>query len=79
MFTRRKKIGSTSGVMKSENLMLRLLRADTGFQASLTSSEKTDQEDGYMAYAQKEIRNAMLEAECKKAQAFMMQRYRDFY
>ena len=71
MFTRKKKSGSNSGVIKSENSLLRLLRSDTGFQASLISLERTNQEDAYNE-AQKEIRNAMLEAEYKKAKAIMM-------
>ena len=68
MFTRRKKFGSESGVIKPENRLLRLLRSDTGFQASLISLERADQEEVYNE-SQKEVGNAMLEAEYKKAQA----------
>jgi hypothetical protein len=71
MFTRKKKIGSNSGVIKSENSLLRLLRFDTGFQAFLINLERTNQEDAY-SESRKEIRNATLEAECKKAKAIMM-------
>lgn len=71
MFTRKKKSGSNSGVIKSENSLSRLIRSDTGFQASLISLERKDQEDAYSG-SQKEIGNAMLEAEYKKAKAIMM-------
>ena len=71
MFTRKKKIGSDLGEIKPENRLLRLLRSDTGFQASLISLERTDLEDAY-GEVQREIRNAMLEAEYKKAKAIMM-------
>jgi len=52
MFSRKKKLGSNSGVIKPENSLLRLLRSDTGFQAPLMSLERTDQEDYYDACAQ---------------------------
>lgn len=79
MFTRKKRFGSNSGVIKPENRLLRLLRSDTGFQASLISQERTDQEDAHNAHIQKDIRNAMLEAEYKKAKAIMMmQQHRTF-
>jgi len=78
MFTRKKKIGSNLGVIKPENRLLRLLRSDMGFQASLISLERKDQEDAYNE-SRKEIGNAMLEAECKKAEAIMMmQQHRNF-
>ena len=78
MFTRKKKIGSNSGVIKSENSLLRLLRSDTGFQSFLISPERTNQEDAY-SEAQKDVGNAMLEAEYKKAKAIMaMQQHRNF-
>jgi hypothetical protein len=78
MFTRKKKIGSNSGVIKPENRLLRLLRSDTGFQAFLINLERTNQEDAYNE-SWKEIRNAMLEAEYKKAKAIMtMQQHRNF-
>jgi hypothetical protein len=78
MFTRKKKSGSNPGVIKSENSLLRLLRSDTGFQASLISLERKDQEDAYNG-SQKEIRNAMLEVEYKKAKAIMMmQQHQNF-
>jgi len=79
MFNRKKKIGSNSGVIKPENKLLRLLRSNTGFQASPLSLERTDQEDDYNACIQKEIRNAMLEAEYQKAKTIMMmQQHRNF-
>jgi len=79
MFARKKKFESNSGVIKPRNRLLRLLRANTGFQASLISLERTDQEDDYNACAQKEIGNAMLEAEYKKAKAIMaIQQHRSF-
>lgn len=71
MFTRRKKFESNSSVIKPESRLLRLLRPDAGFQAPLIGLERADQEDGHNE-AQKEIRNAMLEAEYKKAKAIMM-------
>jgi len=78
MFTRKKKIGSNSGVIEPENRLLRLLKSDTGFQAFLINLERIDQEDAY-SEAQKEVRNAMLEAEYKKAKAIMMmQQHRNF-
>jgi hypothetical protein len=78
MFTRKKKIGSNSGVTKPENRLLRLLRSDTGFQASLISLERTNQEDAYNEF-QKEVGIAMLEAEYKKAKAIMaIQQHRNF-
>ena len=78
MFTRKRKIGSNSGVIKPENRLLRLLRSDTGFQAFLINLERTNQEDAYNE-SWKEIRNAMLEAEYKKAKAIMtMQQHRNF-
>jgi hypothetical protein len=70
MFTNKRKIGNNSGVVKSTDRLLRLLRSDTGFQASPISLEKTDQEDAYYEL-QKEVGNAMLEAEYKKARAIM--------
>jgi hypothetical protein len=78
MFTRKKKIGSNLSVMAPQNRLLRLLRSDTGFQASLISLERTNQEDSSIE-SQKEVLNAMLEAEYKKAKAFMaMQRHPNF-
>jgi hypothetical protein len=77
MFKNKKKIGSNSGVIKPESRLLRLFRSGTGFQASLISLERKDQEDAYNE-SQKEIRNAMLGAECKKAEAIMtMQQHRN--
>jgi len=78
MFTNKKKIGNNSGVIEPENRLLRLLRSDTGFQAFLINLERTNQEDAY-SEAQREVRNAMLEAEYKKAKAIMaMQQHRNF-
>jgi len=70
MFTRRKKAGSNSTLTKPENRFLRLLRSDTGFQASLTGLERTDREDA-CSEDQKVIGNAMLETEYKKARALL--------
>ena len=78
MFARKKKIGSELGEIKPENRLLRLLRSDIGSQGSPFSLETTNQEDAY-SEAQKEVRNAMLEAEYKKAKAIMMmQQHRNF-
>jgi hypothetical protein len=78
MFTNKKKIGNNSGVIKSTNRLLRLLRSDTGFQASLISLERIGQEDAYYE-PRKEVGNAMLEAEYKKAKAIMaIQQHRNF-
>ena len=80
MFTNKKKIGNNSGAIKSTNRLLRMLRSDTGLQASLISLERTDQEEDYDARPQKEVRNAFLEAEYKKGKAIMMmQLHRNFY
>jgi len=79
MFKNKKKIGSNLGIIKPESQLLRLLRSDTGFQASLVSLERTDQEEAYNACAQKETANAMLDAEYKKAKAIaMMQQHGNF-
>ena len=78
MFKNKKKIGSNSGVIKSTDRLLRLLRSDIGFQASLISLERTDREEAY-GEAQKEVGNAMLEAEYKKAKAIMaIEQHRNF-
>jgi len=78
MFKNKKKIGNNSGVIEPENRLLRLLRSDTGFQAFLINLERTNQEDAY-SEAQKEVGNATLEAEYKKAKAIMaMQQHRNF-
>ena len=78
MFANKKKIGSDSGVIKPENRLIRLLRSDTGLQASLISLERTD-EEYVCGETQKEILNVMLEAEYKKAKAIMMmQQHRNF-
>lgn len=59
--------------------VLRLLRADREFQASLTGQEKIAHEatlvDIYQV-SQKEIRSALLNAERKKAEAIEWQRRR---
>jgi len=70
MFPKKKKTGSSSTAIKPENRLLRLLRPDTDFQASLISLERTDLEDA-CSEEQKMIRNAMLEAEYKKAKALL--------
>jgi 7,8-dihydro-6-hydroxymethylpterin-pyrophosphokinase len=78
MFARKKKIGSNLGVMELQNRLLRLLRSDTGFQAFLISPDRTNQENA-SSESQKDFENAMLEAEYKKAKAFMtMQRHPNF-
>ena len=78
MFTNKKKIGNNSGVIKPENRLLRLLRSDTGFQAFLINLGTTNQEDAY-SEAEKDVGNATLEAEYKKAKAIMaMQQHRNF-
>ena len=79
MFTRKKKIGSDLRDIKPENRLLRMLRSDTGSQAFLISLERTAQEDFY-GEAQKEVRNAIIEAEYKKAKAIMAtQQHRNLY
>jgi hypothetical protein len=70
MFSGKKKIRSNLGVVKTENRLLRLLKSGVGFQVSLTSVERKDQEDAYDE-SQKEMYNAMLEAEYQKAKAIM--------
>jgi len=70
MFTGKKKIRSNPGVVKTENRLLRLLKSGVGFQVSLTSVDRKDQEDAYDE-SQKEVYNAMLEAEYQKAKAIM--------
>jgi len=70
MFPKKKKIGSSSTLTKPENRLLRLLRPDTGFQASLISLERTDREDA-CSEDRKMIENAMLEAEYQKARALL--------
>ena len=78
MFKNKKKIGNNSGVIEPENRLLRLLRSDTGFQAFLINLKRTNQEDAY-SEAQKDVGNATLEAEYKKAKAIMaMQQHRNF-
>lgn len=78
MFKGKKKIGSNLGAVKPENRLLRLLRSDVGFQVSLISVERKDKKDDYDE-SQKEIDNAMLEAEYQKAKAtMMMQQTRSF-
>jgi L-fucose mutarotase/ribose pyranase (RbsD/FucU family) len=76
MFTNKRKIGKSSNVIEAAN---RLLRTDMGLQASLISSAKADREDVY-SEVQKEVRNAMIEAEYEKAKAIMAtQQHRNFY
>jgi len=70
VFTRKKKVGSSLGVVKPENRLLRLFRSDDAFQGSLVSLENTDREDAY-SVDQKMIRNAMLEAEYRRAKALL--------
>jgi len=68
VFTRKKKVGSNSGVMKPKNRLLRLFRPNDVSQGALISLENTDREDAYNA-DQKMIRNAMLEVEYQRAKA----------
>jgi len=70
MFKKRNKIGSSLGVGKSENHILRMLRLDKGFATSLVGLERADQENVCEDY-QKEIGNTMLEIEFRKAQALV--------
>ena len=71
MFARKKRIGSNSGIMKPESRFLRLLRSETGFQASLANVERKDLENADDE-ARKEIGRAMLRAEYEKTRAIMM-------
>jgi len=70
MFKKRNKIGSSLGVGKWENRILRMLRLDKGFATSPIGLEEKDQE-GVCEDYQKEIENTMLELEFRKAQALM--------
>jgi len=54
----------------SENSFLRLFRSNTGVQPSIVGLDAADKGDFYVE-SQREIRNAMLEAERKKAMAIM--------
>jgi hypothetical protein len=59
--------------------MLRLFRADAGFQAYAISSERTECEEVQKGY-HKESRNAVLEAEYWKGKAIInLQNTRRFY
>jgi len=78
MFKNRK-IGRKLGVGESEKFKLRMLRSDNAFHASPVRTETTHQE-GVCGDSQKTIRDAMLEAEYKKAKALMaFQNNRRFY
>lgn len=66
-----KKQRSGFGPGKLINHLSRLLRPDAGVKAFLISLEKTGREEEANKEIQKEIGNAMLEAEYKKAKATM--------
>lgn len=70
MFKKRNKIGSSLGVGKWENRILRMLGLDKGFATSLVGLEEKNQENA-CAIPWREIRNTMLEIEFRKAQALM--------
>jgi len=68
VFTRKKKMESNLGVVKTENRLLRLFRPNDVFQGSLTSLESTDREDASNV-DYKMIKNAVLEIEYQRALA----------
>jgi len=68
MFTGKKKIERNLDVVKPENRLLRLLRSNDCLHISLPNVEREDQEDAFDG-SQKQIQNAMLEAEYQKAKA----------
>jgi len=70
MFKIKEKIERSLSKRGSENSLLRLFRSNTGFQPSVVGLNAADQEDFYVD-SLKETRNAMLEAERKKAMAIM--------
>jgi len=70
MFKIKEKLERSLSKRESENSFLRLFRSNTGFQPSIVGLDAEDQEDFY-ADSQKEISNAMLEAERKKTMAIM--------
>jgi len=70
MFKIKEKLERSLSKRRSENSFLRLFRSNTGFQPAIVGLERVEQEDFY-ADSQREIRNAMLEAERKKTMAIM--------
>ncbi len=75
----RKTIRNKPKAVKSGNRLLRLLRPDAGVRVFLVSLEKTGREEEANKDTQKEIQDAMLEAEYKKAKAIMdSQQHRSF-
>jgi len=75
----RKKVKSNLEVAKSGNRLLRLLGLDAGFQAPILCLEKTEEKSVYND-GWREVRNAIIEAEYRKAKAIMaMQQHRNFY
>jgi len=70
MLKGKKKIESNLGIVKTESRLLRMLRSGIGFQVSLNSVARRDNEDAFKG-SQKEIDNALLEAEYQKAKAIM--------
>jgi hypothetical protein len=61
-----RKIGSESEASKLEKSKLRLLKSSQAFPASLVTVESADEENVYGSN-RTDIRNAMLDAEFKKA------------
>jgi len=70
MFKIREKLERNLSKRKSENSFVRLFRLNTGFQPSIVGLGRAEQED-FCADSQREIRNAMLEAERKKTMAII--------
>jgi len=70
MFGKRNKIRTDLEAKKSENRILRLLRSDKSCAVSCDYQEGKEQENGFEG-SWKEMRNAMLEAECNKALALL--------
>jgi len=70
MFKIKEKLERSLSGRRSENSFLRLFRSNTGFQPSIVDLDAAEQED-FSADSQKETRNAMLEAEQKKAMAII--------
>ncbi len=68
MLKDKKKIKSNLGVIKPGNRLLRLLKSEIGFHISLASTNRKDLENVY-EQPQKEIDNALAEAEYQRAKA----------
>ena len=69
MFARKQKIESSLGAAKPQNRLFGLLRSNVGFQTPLVSLEKKAPD--FYDKSQKEIENAMLDAEYNKAKVIM--------